>query len=444
MATRTEPPRTRRELPELEEEREVDLGRYWSTIAAHWWLPAAGLAIGIAVGFLISLGGKQVYQAKATIYLGQPLSSSGVQVQSQATNPSTPRQIVTAPATINAVARRVRLKPSQLRGHVSTQAVSGNITRLGQNPLVSITVTGRLRGKIARAANVLADTVVRSDALASYSKTKIATLERLVHDEQTNLANIDQSTKTLQAALRESSGVSTPERLILLGQLNGLLQQRLSIVDQLTTNQQQLALAQDVEAPKVTTRAVATKTTARSRRNTIVVAALIGVTLASIPYFVDRIYVVDDHSSDGTAAAVRDLDYARVELIEHERNEGVGAAILTGYRRALEDRVDVTAVMAADAQMDPADLEMLVRPVAQGDVDYAKANRLFTGKAWEVIPRYRYLGNAVLSLLTKIASGYWHVADSQAGYAAISLPMLDMLDLERIYQRYGFPNDMLV
>ena len=282
MATRTEPPRTRRELPELEEEREVDLGRYWSTIAAHWWLPAAGLAIGIAVGFLISLGGKQVYQAKATIYLGQPLSSSGVQVQSQATNPSTPRQIVTAPATINAVARRVGLKPSQLRGHVSTQAVSGNITRLGQNPLVSITVTGRLRGKIARAANVLADTVVRSDALASYSKTKIATLERLVHDEQTNLANIDQSTKTLQAALRESSGVSTPERLILLGQLNGLLQQRLSIVDQLTTNQQQLALAQDVEAPKVTTRAVATKTTARSRRNTIVVAALIGLILGLI------------------------------------------------------------------------------------------------------------------------------------------------------------------
>ena len=171
---------------------------------------------------------------------------------------------------------------------------------------------------------------------------------------------------------------------------------------------------------------------------------LIGETLASIPYFVDRIYVVDDHSSDGTAAAVRDLDYARVELIEHERNEGVGAAILTGYRRALEDRVDVTAVMAADAQMDPADLEMLVRPVAQGDVDYAKANRLFTGKAWEVIPRYRYLGNAVLSLLTKIASGYWHVADSQSGYTAISLQYLELLDLDRIYPRYGFPNDMLV
>jgi glycosyltransferase involved in cell wall biosynthesis len=172
--------------------------------------------------------------------------------------------------------------------------------------------------------------------------------------------------------------------------------------------------------------------------------ALIAETVRSIPEFVDRIYVVDDHSSDGTAAAVRILNFSRVELIEHERNEGVGAAIVTGYRRALEERVDVTAVMAADAQMDPADLEMLAGPVARSEVDYAKANRLFTGQAWEVIPRYRYLGNAILSLLTKIASGYWHVADSQSGYTAISLQYLELLDLERIYPRYGFPNDMLV
>src|ERR671935_2043541 len=190
MATRTEPPRTRRELPELEEEREVDLGRYWNTIASHWWLPALGLAVGIAIGFLISLGGKQVYQAKATIYLGQPLSSSGVQVQSQATNPSTPRQIVQAPATIDAVARRVGLKPSQLRGHVSTQAVSGNITRLGQNPLVAITVTGHLRAKVAAAANALAARVVNSPALASYSKIKITNLRRLVEGEESALASI--------------------------------------------------------------------------------------------------------------------------------------------------------------------------------------------------------------------------------------------------------------
>ncbi len=171
---------------------------------------------------------------------------------------------------------------------------------------------------------------------------------------------------------------------------------------------------------------------------------LIAETIRGVPEFVDRIYVVDDRSEDGTVAAVRALADPRVELIEHERNLGVGGAIVTGYKRARDDGMGVTAVMAADAQMDPGDLEKLAGPVARGEVDYAKANRLFTGQAWEVIPRYRYLGNAMLSLLTKIASGYWHVADSQSGYTAISLEYLQLLDLDRIYQRYGFPNDMLV
>src|SRR5205807_6180179 len=112
---------------------------------------------------------------------------------------------------------------------------------------------------------------------------------------------------------------------------------------------------------------------------------LIAETIRSIPDFVDRILVVDDASRDGTVAAARAVGDPRVELLEHERNLGVGAAILTGYRRALEERIDVTAVMAADAQMDPGDLETLVAPVAAREVDYAKANRLFTGQAWEVI-----------------------------------------------------------
>ena len=171
---------------------------------------------------------------------------------------------------------------------------------------------------------------------------------------------------------------------------------------------------------------------------------LIAETIRSIPDFVDRVIVVDDNSRDGTVAAVRGMGDPRVEVLEHERNLGVGAAIITGYKRAVEERIDVTAVMAADAQMDPSDLETLVAPVARGEVDYAKANRLFTGRAWEIIPRYRYLGNAFLSLMTKIASGYWHVADSQSGYTAISLEMLELIDLDRIYPRYGFPNDMLV
>jgi glycosyltransferase involved in cell wall biosynthesis len=171
---------------------------------------------------------------------------------------------------------------------------------------------------------------------------------------------------------------------------------------------------------------------------------LIGTTLGGLPGFVDRVYVVDDASTDATAERAEGFGDSRVEVIRHERNVGVGGAIVTGYQRALADGVDVVCVMAADNQMDPAELESLVRPVARGEVDYAKANRLFTGEAWRVIPRHRYIGNAVLSLLTKIASGYWHVADSQAGYTAISRELLALLDLDRIYRGYGFPNDMLV
>jgi glycosyltransferase involved in cell wall biosynthesis len=173
---------------------------------------------------------------------------------------------------------------------------------------------------------------------------------------------------------------------------------------------------------------------------------LLPVTLAAIPDFVDRIIVVDDGSRDGTPVQAREASERdpRVELVAHDRNRGVGAAIVTGYKRALEERIDVTCVMAADNQMPAEDLEHIVRPVALGEVDYAKANRLVSGQAWKLIPRSRYLGNAALSLLTKIASGYWHVADSQSGFTALGLPMLEQLDLDRIYTRYGFPNDILV
>jgi glycosyltransferase involved in cell wall biosynthesis len=173
---------------------------------------------------------------------------------------------------------------------------------------------------------------------------------------------------------------------------------------------------------------------------------LIGKVLETIPSFVDRIVVVDDASSDrtGDIARSQQREDSRIIYLRHPKNEGVGGAIATGYKWARDNGISVSVVMAGDAQMDPGDLPRLLDPVVAGEVDYSKGNRLFTGKAWSVIPRTRYLGNAVLSFLTKIASGYWHVADSQTGYGAVNLEVLKTIDLDGIYKRYGMPNDFLV
>ena len=190
------------------------------------------------------------------------------------------------------------------------------------------------------------------------------------------------------------------------------------------------------------------------RRVVVVVPAyneekLVDRVLDTMPAFVDRMIVVDDASRDRTAEvleAAQARHGARLRVIRHQKNGGVGAAIVTGYRAALEEARgnDLVAVMAGDAQMDPGDLPKLLSPLVRDQADYTKGNRLFTGEAWNIIPRYRYLGNAVLSLFTKIASGYWHVADSQSGYTAITIEALSVLHLERLYPRYGFPNHLLV
>ena len=173
---------------------------------------------------------------------------------------------------------------------------------------------------------------------------------------------------------------------------------------------------------------------------------LIGETLTSIPSLVDQIIVVNDASTDNTAQIVREKakDDGRICLLEHEVNQEVGRAIATGYKKALELEMDVTVVMAGDGQMDPKDFMNIIGPIVNGTAEYSKGNRLFYGDAWRMIPRHRYLGNSFLSLLTKIASGYWHIADSQSGYTAISLIALKRLNLDHIYRGYGMPNDLLI
>ena len=172
----------------------------------------------------------------------------------------------------------------------------------------------------------------------------------------------------------------------------------------------------------------------------------IAAVLASMPEFVDHIVVVDDKSRDRTALVVEEHQerMRRLVLIRHEVNQGVGGAIASGYKWAREHEIDVAVVMAGDGQMAPEDLPHLLDPVVCGQVDYSKGNRLFTGEAFKEIPKIRYFGNAALSLLTKIASGYWHVADSQTGYTAINKRALQTLDWDKMYKRYGQPNDLLV
>ena len=221
----------------------------------------------------------------------------------------------------------------------------------------------------------------------------------------------------------------------------------------------------------------------------------IGQVLRTMPEFVDRIVVVNDCSRDATEVAVQAFmreyhetaacpeipckpfeetrynraeavvrqidrkelaffipsevvnehpDTDRVILINQLQNGGVGAAIARGYKWCKDYGIDCTAVMAGDGQMDPSELESICMPVVAEGIDYVKGNRLIHRSAWLVIPKIRYFGNSILSMLTKIASGYWRVSDTQTGYTAISLAALQALRLYKIYPRYGMPNDMLV
>ncbi len=168
--------------------------------------------------------------------------------------------------------------------------------------------------------------------------------------------------------------------------------------------------------------------------------------IETMPSYVDKLVIVDDASDDNTFEVAQNHQKKnnQIEILRHETNQGVGGAIATGYKWARDNKFEVTAVMAGDGQMAPYDLDKIIGPVVDGAADYAKGNRLFYGDAWNMIPHYRYLGNSFLSLMTKFASGYWHIADSQSGYTAISLIALKRLNLDKIYKKYGMPNDILI
>lgn len=174
----------------------------------------------------------------------------------------------------------------------------------------------------------------------------------------------------------------------------------------------------------------------------------IAATVLSIPDFVDDVVVVDDCSHDNTgevAQATADglPNGHRIAVVRHHANQGVGAAIVTGYRHALQKKSDIVAVMAGDGQMDPADLTALLQPIVDDSADYVKGNRFLHPEIWKAMPPARIVGNLVLSAATKVTSGYHHVFDSQCGYTAISAAALTAIELDGVFPRYGYPNDML-
>jgi glycosyltransferase involved in cell wall biosynthesis len=169
--------------------------------------------------------------------------------------------------------------------------------------------------------------------------------------------------------------------------------------------------------------------------------------IETMPDSVDMTIIINDCSRDRTSEVVRShpaMAMGRLTLLEHEVNQGVGGAIATGYKWARDNDYDIAVVMAGDGQMAPRDLPAILDPVVDDAADYTKGNRLVTGDAFKKIPKIRFFGNSALSLLTKIASGYWHVADSQTGYTAINQAGLMAIDWDNMYKRYGQPNDLLV
>jgi len=173
-------------------------------------------------------------------------------------------------------------------------------------------------------------------------------------------------------------------------------------------------------------------------------SAHIATVIRRMPRLVDHVIVVDDASPDDTFAVATAAARKRTEVIRHEVNKGVGGAIVTGHRRALELGADVVVVMAGDDQMDPAFLTALIDPIAIDGYGFAKANRFYSLQSFAGMPRHRVFGNMVLTFLTKAASGYWDLVDPQNGYTAISRASLEKIPLHRVAERYDFENDLLI
>ena len=178
---------------------------------------------------------------------------------------------------------------------------------------------------------------------------------------------------------------------------------------------------------------------------------LIRPTLENVPDLVDKVFVINDGSTDNTATVVRECMAAdsRIEMIDHGRNRGVGAGFITGYKRALEDGYDIVVTIGGDFQMPMDQVTDLLYPVVRGEADYAKGNRFMVRNRSlatfpDNMPRTRLIPNMIITILTKLASGYYKVADVVDGFTAINREALERVDWDRAWKGYGYPMDFLI
>jgi uncharacterized protein involved in exopolysaccharide biosynthesis len=274
--------------PELDAEREVDLARWRHAIARLWWVVLLGAVVGAILGFLYSTGGGSVYTASALISLGQPVSPGGVVLQGFAQNPRAVSQITSSADAQDEAAHKAGMHPGALRGNVSIATVgtaTAGATRAA--PLISLTVQGKVRSKIQDAANALAGIVVQKTT-APYVGTKIATFEQVLSTTNTQLTSITSRLNALNKALA-GGNLDPLNKLVLISQIDNSEQRQGNLLDQKATTTQQLAFARNVESAKVITKAVAEKTTARSRRTSVLIGALIGLLIgAAVAIIGDR------------------------------------------------------------------------------------------------------------------------------------------------------------
>jgi len=269
------------DFADLDEEREVDLRNYWSRLVARWWLPVVGLVAGLIVGYIFTLGGNQVYEATATLYLGQPYSGTSP-LQGLATNPTYVSQLIHSEAEARKAAFAAGLKPGQVKNNVSTQTIAGakGALRAGQTPLVSITLTGSSPKKVAVATTVLGQDIINQ--LSGFVDQKIEGFRALDVSLTQQLASNEKQIEIAQAALKAAGNLSPLEQLVLQGNVNNAIQQKGQLLLQQTTNRQQLSQAENVEKPQFVDRPVPTKTTARSTRNSMLVGGAIGLIIGII------------------------------------------------------------------------------------------------------------------------------------------------------------------